>query len=69
MRFALGEMIRQVRALEAKKKAAEDAFAEKLKPLKDYADDLRTEILQHLNAEGAKSMNTAVSAPRTGSRR
>lgn len=58
MRFTLGEMIRQVRAIEAKKKAAEEAFEEKIKPLKDYATELRTEILQHLNAEGAKSMNT-----------
>ena len=58
MRYNLGEMIRQVRALEAKHKADEEAFEAKAQPIKEYTKELRTEILQHLNAEGAKSMNT-----------
>ena len=58
MTFNLGEAIRAVREIEAKRKAAEDAFEAKIKPYKVFAEKMRTEILMYLNQTGQKSANT-----------
>lgn len=56
--FNLGQAIMEVRAIEQKLEAMEDAFKEKIKPLKDYAQQKRDEILTHLLTTGQKSANT-----------
>jgi hypothetical protein len=54
----VAERIKQVREMEAKIKAEEVALEEKLKPLKDWAEKARTQILQYLNDTGQKSAAT-----------
>lgn len=56
--FNLGDAIRKVRAIEAKKKAMDDAHEAKTKPFKDYANGLREQILAHLLRTGQKSAQT-----------
>lgn len=58
MVFNLGEHVRMVRAVEAKIKQMEDEFDAKMKPLEDFAEQRRTEILQFLNKSRQKSANT-----------
>lgn len=58
MTFNLGETIRQIRAIEAKMEAMEAAFKEKMEPFKEFAQQKRNEVLQHLRATGQKSANT-----------
>lgn len=58
MAFNVAERIKQVRAVEAKIKAMEDEFDERVKPFEEFTNKARTEILQFLNETKQKSTNT-----------
>lgn len=57
--FNLGRAIYEVRAIETRIKQEEEALKEQMKELRAYAESMRTQILEHLNATGQKSTNTA----------
>jgi hypothetical protein len=56
--FNLADAIREVRAIEGKMKVMVQAFEDKLKPYKEFAEGRRAEILAHLLSTGQKSANT-----------
>ena len=58
MSFDLGERIKQVRMAEAKMEAEQEELDAKQKPLNDWVNAARAEILQFLNQTNQKSANT-----------
>ncbi len=58
MAFNIAERISQIRAVEARLKQMEEEYEEKAKPLRDFAFQARTSILQYLNDTGQKSAAT-----------
>ena len=58
MPFNVAERIKQVRAIEDKVEAMQAELDLRLKPLNDWADKARAEILQFLNQTNQKSTNT-----------
>lgn len=58
MTFNVAERIRQVREVETKIRQMEKEFDEKLKPLVDFTEAARAQLLAHLNETGQKSAAT-----------
>lgn len=54
----VADIIRKVRAIEAKMDAKEAAFKEEMKPYKQYVEGKKIELLQHLLTSGQKNART-----------